>query len=98
MKILYKEKFSDEERNSYKSIIYNNCVSSMRTIVKAAGSLGIEVEAKDSVTKLFEGNEDYYSGPIDAPMANAIKSLWADGGVKTAFEQSSKFQLIDSAA
>ena len=98
MKILYKDRFSEEERNSYKSIIYNNCVSSMRTIVKAANSLGINVAAADASAKLFEGNEDYFSGPIDAPLAAAIKALWADAGVKTAFEQSSKYQLIDSAA
>jgi len=98
MKILYKESFSEEERNSYKSIIYNNCVSSMRTIVKAANSLGITVQAQDSVAKVLEGNEDYFSGPIDAPLATAIKSLWADPGIKSTYEQSNKYQLIDSAS
>lgn len=98
MKILYKDKFSEEERNSYKSIIYNNCVSSMRTIAKAASNFGIDVQAKDALSKLMEGNEDYFSGPIDAPLASAIKALWADAGIRSAFDQSSKYQLIDSAA
>jgi len=98
MKILFKESFSEEERNSYKSIIYNNCVSSMRTIAKAANTLGINIAAQDALAKVMEGNEDYFSGPIDPPLAQAIKTLWADAGIKSAFEQSSKYQLIDSAA
>jgi len=70
----------------------------MRTIIKAASSLGIEIQSKDAASKLTEGNEDYFSGPIDPPLAAAIKALWADIGIKTAFEQSNKYQLIDSAS
>jgi len=70
----------------------------MRTVVKAAANFNIEIQSKEALSKLMEGNEDYFSGPIDAPLANAIKTLWADQGVRTAFEQSSKYQLIDSAA
>ena len=44
MKIIHKDGFTEEERNSYKTIIFNNTVSAMRTLVSAARDLGITIE------------------------------------------------------
>ena len=48
MKILHKEGFTLEERNSYKSVIYSNVVSAMRSICEAAYDLNITIENKVS--------------------------------------------------
>jgi hypothetical protein len=51
MKIIHKDGFPAEERNSYKSIIYNNVVSAMRVLVNAANDLGIAITRKvDNIT------------------------------------------------
>jgi len=97
MKIIHKSGFSPEERASYKSIVYNNVVSAMRALVKAAGDLGIEVQNRDAVQKMMGGNEEYFSGPLSDDIASDIRTLWKDPGVQTAYARSNEFQLIDSA-
>jgi guanine nucleotide-binding protein G(i) subunit alpha len=44
MKIIHKDGFTEEERNSYKTIIFNNTVSAMRTLISAARDLGVTIE------------------------------------------------------
>lgn len=46
MKIIHKNGYSEEERKSYKTIIYNNVISAMKTILNAAKELGITIENK----------------------------------------------------
>lgn len=41
MKIIHLDGFSEEERNSYKSIIYNNTISSMKNLVNAVKDLNL---------------------------------------------------------
>jgi GTPase SAR1 family protein len=96
MKIIHKEGFTAEERASYKSIIYNNIVSSMRAILRAAKEFGIDTPAAET-ERVLNGNEEYFSGPLDPELAADIKTLWASEGVKATVADSAKFQLIDSA-
>jgi hypothetical protein len=35
---------------------------------------------------------------VDARVCAAVKTLWADAGIQTAYDNRSKFQLNDSAA
>ena len=46
MKIIHKEGYSEEEKLSYKSIIHNNVISAMRTLINAANDLHIEIQNK----------------------------------------------------
>jgi len=95
MKILHLEGFSKEERATYKSIIYNNVLSSMKALVQACKDLNITVANPNSGE--FVKNHDY-GEPFTVQLANHIKLLWADSGIKTAFERQAEFQLNDSAA
>ena len=54
MKIIHLSGFSEEERNSYKSIIFNNTVGSMRVLVTAATELGVELRPENEVSLLSE--------------------------------------------
>lgn len=40
--------FSTEELQSYKYIVYGNCVTQMKVIVNAATKLGIELESDEN--------------------------------------------------
>lgn len=113
MKIIHKNGFTDEEKSSFKAIIFNNIMSAIRTLVKASQDLNIKVKAKVGATsslvpffltyfqaaaaKVMNGNEEYFSGPLSSDLVEAIKELWQDSGIRATFEESSKFQLIDSA-
>jgi hypothetical protein len=43
-------------------------------------------------------DKEHLHGPITAQQVKDIKVLWADNAVQSAYERSSEFQLIDSAA
>lgn len=97
MKIIHKSGFTEEERASYKSIVYNNVVKAMRDLINGANALGIEIENKEASEKILGSGEEYFSGPLSEEIANDIKALWADKGIQEAYSRSSEFQLIDSA-
>lgn len=99
MKIIHLNGFSNEERASFKSIIYNNVIGSMRALVTATKDLGIDLDAKSK--KHAENvciGEEYFTGDLTAELAGDIKVLWADPGIREAFARSAEFQLNDCAA
>jgi len=99
MKIIHLQGFSEEERLSYKSIIYNNSISSMRVLCQACRDLGITVGSNcDKAFDRMLGNDEFLNGgELTSQIAADIKLLWTDPGVKEAFARSSEFQLNDSA-
>jgi len=95
MKILHLEGFSAEERLTYKSIIYNNVLSSMKALIQACQDLNIALEETPSVA--FVRNYDY-GDPFTTELAGHIKTVWADKNIQSAYERQAEFQLNDSAA
>ncbi|EGG18218.1 G-protein subunit alpha 1 [Cavenderia fasciculata] len=100
MKILHLNGFTDEERASYKTIIYNNTVGSMRVLVNAAEELkiGISEQNKEAAARIANDLGEHFNGVLTPELARDIKALWSDPGIQTAFTRSSEFQLNDSAA
>jgi len=100
MKIIHLQGFTTEERLTYKSIIYNNVLASMKTLVVAAKEKDIRIGA--DVTEAAEriGNIDaqFFAGTLTSEIASDIKALWADSGIRQAYVRQSEFQLNDSAA
>jgi guanine nucleotide-binding protein G(i) subunit alpha len=99
MKIIHLKGFTDDERVSYKSIIFNNTVGSMRVLVTAVQELGIELtEENNAAADRMSNREEYFSGEITQEIAQDIAALWADAGIKECFSRSAEFQLNDSAS
>jgi guanine nucleotide-binding protein subunit alpha len=101
MKLIHDNGYSEKERESYKDIIYSNVIQSMKNIVSAMKVMNIAVanpantvhfNVIDALPSLIEGD----SVPKD--IAEAIKNLWQDGGVKACFARSNEYQLNDSSA
>jgi len=97
MKIIHKSGFNNEERINYKSIVYNNLVSAMRSLIKGTRDLGIKISNSQACDRVMANYEEYFSGPLTAEMVDDIKALWKDPGIQEAFSRQSEFQLIDSA-
>jgi len=97
MKIIHKSGFSPEERTNYKSIVYNNLVSAMRSLIRGCRDLGITIQNSQAVERVMANNEEYFSGPLTPEMVNDIKALWKDAGIQEAYSRQAEFQLIDSA-
>ncbi|EJU04442.1 G protein alpha-subunit [Dacryopinax primogenitus] len=99
MKLIHNGGYSDSERESYREIIYSNTIQSMRTILEAMQALDIPLnpanDARRDVVLSLPSQLETEMMPRD--VADAIRGLWADDGVKEAVRRSREFQLNDSA-
>ena len=100
MKLIHDGGYSQDERESFKEIIFSNTVQSMRVILEAMENMGISLKS--------EGNKKYINVIMNLPnqiegdqlpseVSMAIKCLWGDRGVLECFNRSREYQLNDSA-
>lgn len=94
MTTIYGKGFSDPERKSYKPIIFNNMVMSMKTLCLQSVTHGT-VSCAESKTVVEEAKEE---DPVSDALAAAMKELWLDEGIKATYAKRSAFQLNDSTA
>jgi len=92
---IYGKGFPEEERVTFVPIIHNNVITSMQTLIVAAGDFGLEIgaEAERQMVHDLKGSET-----LDEAMVGQMKALWLDAGVQAAYADRSKFQLTDSAS
>jgi len=100
MKIIHLHGFTSEERLTYKSIIYNNVVASMKSLVTAAREKDIPLssEVKGAADRIGNIDVQVFAGSITPEICSDIKALWSDKGIRQAYNRQSEFQLNDSAA
>jgi len=96
MKIIHLKGFSKEECLTYKSIINNNVIGSMKVLIHAANERDLPIRNK-AIADKFVNDPAYFNGTITNAIASDIKSLWLDEGIQQAFQRQSEFQLNDSA-
>ena len=99
MKLIHHGGYNEQERDSYKEIIYSNTIQSMRAILDALPLLELQLapqnDARRSVILSLPGQIEADVLPND--VADAIRALWRDPAVKEAVRRSREFQLNDSA-
>jgi len=91
--------YTTEELLEYKYIIFANCISQMKCLVDAGIKLGMGV-ANPANQTAFQTLRDTPSGgdAWTVAIANDIKTLWADKGIKDIYALRDKgFQLNDCA-
>jgi len=108
MKIIHLDGFKDEERASFKPIIFKNIIYSMRILVKKTteynqleGKGAIEPKNQGFGARVIDKTDDHFGGPDPAIMpddAKVISSLWNDPAIGATFERQSEYQLNDSAS
>jgi len=99
MKIIQKNGgFSKEELNSYRYIVFVNCLTQMKILVNASIKLNIQMSSPDvhAVRERFSRyppTADIWSPEV----AKDIQILWSDKGIRETYDQKDKiFQLNDS--
>jgi len=99
MKIIHLQGFSNEERLTYKSIIYNNILVSMKSLINAVQffHIGLSSGASEAAERVSRIEIQVFSD-LTPEFANDIKILWQDNGIKQAYSRQNEFQLNDSAA
>lgn len=99
MKLIHHGGYNEAERESYKEIIYSNTIQSMRAILDALPHLDIQLQppndARRSIVLNLPGQIE--GDMLPANIADAIRGLWNDPGVREAVARSREFQLNDSA-
>jgi len=96
MKIIHLKGFTKEECLTYKSIINNNVIGSMKVLIHAANERQIKITNKALADK-FVNDPSYFTGNVTLAIANDVKTLWKDEGILKAYERQNEFQLNDSA-
>ncbi|WAQ90030.1 hypothetical protein PtA15_12A15 [Puccinia triticina] len=101
MKLIHEGSYTNDERESYKEIIFSNAIQSMHVILDAMQLMKIELKHPSllSLGQMIQSlpsqmEKDYLEPHIVA----AIRQLWQDPGVRQCFERSREYQLNDSAA
>jgi GTPase SAR1 family protein len=93
---IYGKGFPTEERKTYISVIGNNIIQAMKTLIQQSriyGSVGSEAaDAARYVDHELKGDEE-----IDERVAGHLKILWKDKGILATYDQRSRYQLTDSA-
>jgi GTPase SAR1 family protein len=99
MRIIHGKGFTEEDKRSYKTRVYSNVVLAIQTLVKAAKKMQLELTGQDheSCVHMLEAMDAAAVHSISQEECEAIKSLWKDGGIQSAYERRREFHLTDSA-
>jgi len=92
---IYGKGYSEEDRKSFISIVWNNTLQAIKTLSEKSEIFGKVItstgrEAKRAIDQLRE------DAPIDQTLARNITLLWRDPGIQATYEQKSSYQITDS--
>jgi len=83
--------YSREELLPYQHVIFYSCIKQMKRLVDLCVELGIEVSDKSALQRMSAIPEtDSWSIPV----ANDIRALWRDTGIRSAFVQRDKYSQL----
>mmetsp|Transcript_39791 Transcript_39791/g.100303 ORF Transcript_39791/g.100303 Transcript_39791/m.100303 type:complete len:356 (+) Transcript_39791:98-1165(+) len=99
MRIIESGCMPEDQRKSYRYIVFANCISQMKAVVQAAEQLDIPMDNDDNkeraakISKLPATGESWCH-----EVGTDIRMLWYDKGIQKTYEQrDAKYQLNDSA-
>jgi guanine nucleotide-binding protein G(i) subunit alpha len=100
MKILHTPGWSKDELLTFRPIAIQNTVTSMRTLLQAAESMGLEFNNPELAKNFLNQNEHFnsYTQEMNEAMIKEVQALWKDKAVQGAYDRRNEIQLIDSAA
>jgi len=96
---LYGKGYPEDERISYKQIVFQNTICAMQILLEYCTELTDEINSQIEEKNIEIANR-FLDLSIDADITpqivRDIKILWADSGVQRTFEHRTKFQFPDS--
>lgn len=95
MKILYGAPLSDDEKGHATPVVYNNIISSMKTICENCVELGLkdQVQCNSDFADLMDASDE---AEVDVALGTKVKNLWNDPGIKATWDRRSEYQIVDS--
>lgn len=99
MKLIHHGGYNEQERESYKEIIFSNTIQSMRAILEALPGLGLSLDpsndARQAIVMSLPGQIE--GDALHPDITDAVRGLWNDSNVQEAVRRAREFQLNDSA-
>ncbi|KAG6899867.1 Guanine nucleotide-binding protein subunit alpha [Termitomyces sp. T159_Od127] len=99
MKLIHHGGYNEQERDSYKEIIYSNTIQSMRAVLEALPHLAIALDPQNDAHSniVLSLPSQIEADVLPRDVSDAIRALWRDPAIKEAVSRSREFQLNDSA-
>jgi GTPase SAR1 family protein len=91
---IYGKGFPESERKSFTNIIYNNIITSMKTLVQQSenfGGVSSDLDDSKRLVDELKGDEE-----VDEKLGEHLVALWEDGGIQNTYDNRAQFQLTDS--
>jgi guanine nucleotide-binding protein G(i) subunit alpha len=100
---IYGQGYPEKERRTFKPIIHNNIISSMKALIEQSDHLAKTHNLATTVDRSLEGAKHHImelkqDEEINSDLARELSALWHDPGIKLTYENRARFQLTDSAA
>jgi len=97
MKLIYGTGYSKEECAAFADIVYLNVIKSMQALIGGVEKLGLKTDAaNDPHRELISSLSGRGANQWNEGTALAVKALWKDDGIHSAYNRNAEFQLIDS--
>ncbi|KAH9368426.1 hypothetical protein HPB48_012644 [Haemaphysalis longicornis] len=99
MRIIHGNGYNDEDKKAFIKLVYQNIFMAMQSMVKAREMLKIPFShAENQEHANLVMSVDYETvTTFERPYVEAIKHLWADGGIQECYDRRREYQLTDSA-
>lgn len=99
MKLIHHGGYSEQEKDSYKEIIFSNTIQSMRAILDALPALDLQLSPANDIKRqtILSLPGQIEADVLPSTIAESLKALWRDPAVQQAVRRSREFQLNDSA-
>lgn len=101
MKIIHSNGFTTSELSAYRPTVLDNLLSSMKFVLTGMGLLRINLEHKSNerYAKIVLTSQSCFDMEfrVIESVANALRVLWKDRGVRMAVSRGYDFELNDSA-
>ena len=98
MRIIHGQGYSVGDRKKFTALVYRNIYTASQILVDAMETLSIPYETEEAsqrAPKLLDVLADSVVD-ISEEDQQAIRSLWADGGIQKCFQRRREYQITDS--
>ncbi|KAK0089944.1 hypothetical protein PV325_004421 [Microctonus aethiopoides] len=99
MRIIHGSGYSDEDKRGFIKLVYQNIFMAMQSMIRAMDLLKIQYGDSSNIEKaeLVRSIDFETVTAFESPYVEAIKDLWADGGIQECYDRRREYQLTDSA-
>ncbi|TRY54328.1 hypothetical protein DNTS_021304 [Danionella cerebrum] len=98
MRIIHGKGYSEEEKQGFAKLVYQNIFASVHNLLQAMETLKIPfADAKNTTyAALLKSVQSESVQIMEARYSEAIKSMWKDPGLQKCFDRRREYQLSDS--